>query len=71
MLLTITNDVAPGSPHSATDLGYLLHKNPTRAHELKLSFGTAHLFYTEATASRWTITAAADGGAQVRAVIPV
>lgn len=55
MLLTITNDVAPGSLHAATDLGYLLHKNPTRAHELKLSFGTAHLFYTEATASRCTV----------------
>ena len=32
----------------ATDLGYLLHKNPGRLHELDLSFGKARLFYPEA-----------------------
>lgn len=31
----------------ATDLGYLLHKNPNRVHRKKLSFGEAFLFYTE------------------------
>jgi 3' terminal RNA ribose 2'-O-methyltransferase Hen1 len=43
MLLTITNRRLP-----ATDLGYLLHKNPARLHTLELSFGQAHVFYTEA-----------------------
>jgi 3' terminal RNA ribose 2'-O-methyltransferase Hen1 len=33
----------------ATDLGYLLHKNPGRMHELELSFGKARLFYPEAS----------------------
>jgi hypothetical protein len=31
MLLTITNELAP-----ATDLGYLLHKNPARAQSFDL-----------------------------------
>lgn len=49
MLLTITNTQAP-----ATDLGYLLHKNPARAQSFELSFGQAHVFYPEATAERCT-----------------
>ena len=49
MLLTITNTKAP-----ATDLGYLLHKNPSRAQSFELSFGKAHVFYPEATANRCT-----------------
>jgi 3' terminal RNA ribose 2'-O-methyltransferase Hen1 len=36
----------------ATDLGYLLHKNPARVHELELSFGRAVMFYLEATPER-------------------
>ena len=40
MLLTITNTKAP-----ATDLGYLLHKNPSRVQSFELSFGKAHVFY--------------------------
>lgn len=32
----------------ATDLGYLLHKNPGRAHEVELAFGKAILFYPAA-----------------------
>ncbi len=44
MLLSITTTYKP-----ATDLGYLLHKNPTRSQELELGFGRAHMFYTEAT----------------------
>ncbi len=47
MLLTITTTHQP-----ATDLGYLLHKNPTRLHSFALSFGEAHVFYPEATAER-------------------
>lgn len=44
MLLTITNTRAP-----ATDLGYLLHKNPTRAQSFDLPFGKAHVFYPESS----------------------
>lgn len=47
MLLTITTTYQP-----ATDLGYLLHKNPARLHSFELSFGHAHVFYPEATNQR-------------------
>jgi RNA repair, ligase-Pnkp-associating, region of Hen1 len=43
MLLTITTTQRP-----ATDLGYLLHKNPANLHSFDLSFGKAHVFYPEA-----------------------
>src|SRR5207249_9896551 len=36
----------------ATDLGYLLHKNPSRVQSFELSFGKAHVFYPEATENR-------------------
>jgi len=49
MLLTITTTHRP-----ATDLGYLLHKNPARLHSFALPFGEAHVFYPEATAERCT-----------------
>src|SRR6266498_3744893 len=49
MLLTITNTKPP-----ATDLGYLLHKNPGRMQSFELSFGKAHVFYPEATDARCT-----------------
>lgn len=49
MLLTITNTHKP-----ATDLGYLLHKNPARAQSFNLSFGQAHVFYPEVTDERCT-----------------
>ena len=49
MLLTITNTNWP-----ATDLGYLLHKNPARVQSFALSFGQAHVFYPEASAERCT-----------------
>ena len=49
MLLTITSTTAP-----ATDLGYLLHKNPARLQSVELSFGQAHVFYPEATEERCT-----------------
>jgi 3' terminal RNA ribose 2'-O-methyltransferase Hen1 len=44
MLLTITNTQSP-----ATDLGYLLHKNPYRVQSFTLSFGKAHVFYPKAS----------------------
>ena len=49
MLLTISCRQRP-----ATDLGYLLHKNPGWLHSLELSFGKAHVFYPEATEERCT-----------------
>lgn len=49
MLLTITTTSKP-----ATDLGYLLHKNPSAVRTVDLSFGKAHVFYPEATAERCT-----------------
>jgi 3' terminal RNA ribose 2'-O-methyltransferase Hen1 len=47
MLLTITTTHSP-----ATDLGYLLHKNPSRLHSVDLSFGKAHVFYPEISSER-------------------
>jgi 3' terminal RNA ribose 2'-O-methyltransferase Hen1 len=49
MLLTISTTYQP-----ATDLGYLLFKNPARAQRVELSFGTAHVFYPEASDERCT-----------------
>ena len=49
MLLTITYT---GNP--ATDLGYLLHKSPSRVHSFEQVFGKAHVFYPEASAERCT-----------------
>src|SRR2546421_13085172 len=49
MLLTITTTHAP-----ATDLGYLLHKNPARLQSFDLSFGRVHVFYPEADDQRCT-----------------
>lgn len=43
MLLSITTTHAP-----ATDLGFLLHKNPDRLQSFSLSFGQAHVFYPQA-----------------------
>ncbi|SOD02530.1 3' terminal RNA ribose 2'-O-methyltransferase Hen1 [bacterium JGI 053] len=43
MLLTLTTTHRP-----ATDLGYLLGKNPARAQSFDLGFGTAHVFYAQA-----------------------
>ena len=49
MLLTISTTHQP-----ATDLGYLLHKNPARVQTEDLSFGKAHVFYPEASAELCT-----------------
>ena len=50
MLLTVTTTYSP-----ATDLGYLLHKNPARMQIEELSFGKAHVFYPEADSARCTV----------------
>jgi len=49
VLLTITTTAEP-----ATDLGFLLHKNPGRPQAFEVSVGTAHVFYPEATRERCT-----------------
>lgn len=49
MLLTIANTRNP-----ATDLGYLLHKSPFRLHSFEQVYGTAYVFYPEATVDRCT-----------------
>jgi 3' terminal RNA ribose 2'-O-methyltransferase Hen1 len=49
MLLAITTTHEP-----ATDLGYLLYKNPARMQSFELSFGHAHVVYPEATEARCT-----------------
>ena len=55
MLLTITTTHQP-----ASDLGYLLHKNPARLHSFELSFGQAHVFFPEATDERCTAALVLD-----------
>ena len=49
MLLTISTTYRP-----ATDLGFLLHKNPAQVHNVQMSFGTVHVTYPEATDERCT-----------------
>src|ERR1041384_1779495 len=49
MLLELTTTQQP-----ATDLGFLLHKNPARAQSFDLAFGRVHVFYPEASAERCT-----------------
>jgi 3' terminal RNA ribose 2'-O-methyltransferase Hen1 len=55
MLLTITTTVRP-----ATDLGFLLHKNPASVRAVDLSFGRAHVFFPEATDERCTAALVLD-----------
>jgi 3' terminal RNA ribose 2'-O-methyltransferase Hen1 len=48
MLLTVTTtSTNPG--RQATDIGFLLHKNPANLHSIDLPFGKARVFYTSAT----------------------
>lgn len=49
MLLTLTTTHQP-----ATDLGFLLHKNPSRLQEIDLAFGRARVFYPLASTARCT-----------------
>ena len=50
MLLTITSVTPP-----ATDLGFVLHKNPAALRSVDVGFGVAHAFYPEAGPQRCTI----------------
>jgi 3' terminal RNA ribose 2'-O-methyltransferase Hen1 len=53
VLLTIST-ASPAASWPATDLGYLLHKNPARVQAFEVTAGTAHVFYPEATVQRCT-----------------
>lgn len=55
VLLTVST-----THHPATDLGFLLHKHPDRVQEFKQSFGTATVFYPEATEERCTVALMLD-----------
>jgi 3' terminal RNA ribose 2'-O-methyltransferase Hen1 len=50
MLLTITSNHQP-----ASDLSYLLHKHPDKVHEIEISTGVAHVFYTVVSETKCTI----------------
>jgi 3' terminal RNA ribose 2'-O-methyltransferase Hen1 len=49
VLLSLTNTAEP-----ATDLGFLLHKNPANLHSADLALGKAYVFYSSATPERCT-----------------
>ncbi len=55
MLLTLSTTHVP-----ATDLGYLLHKNPDRVHEMNLSFGRAVMFFPSVGQSEATFALVLD-----------
>ncbi len=55
MLLAITTTHDP-----ATDLGYLVHKNPARCQSFEMSFGKAYVFYPEASKERCTVALLLD-----------
>jgi len=55
MLLTLTSTTPP-----ARDLGHLLRKHPDRLASFPLPFGTAHVFYPEASDARCTAALAID-----------
>jgi hypothetical protein len=55
MLLSITNQ-----RKLATDLGYLLHKNPSRSQEIGLNIGKAQVFYPQSTEQSCTASLLLD-----------
>jgi 3' terminal RNA ribose 2'-O-methyltransferase Hen1 len=55
MLLTITNFSPP-----ATDIGFLLHKNPWAVRSVDVGFGAAHVLYPEAGPDRCTVALLVD-----------
>ncbi|GAB4584031.1 3' terminal RNA ribose 2'-O-methyltransferase Hen1 [Nocardia sp. IFM 10818] len=54
MLLTITCTRPQGAAWVASDLGFLLHKNPARIQGFEQSYGTARVLYPEAGDERCT-----------------
>ena len=55
MILTLTTQAQPPSLTDSRDLGFLLHKNPSALFSRELTFGTAQVFYPEATPERTTV----------------
>ncbi|MEU6585001.1 3' terminal RNA ribose 2'-O-methyltransferase Hen1 [Nocardia sp. NPDC046763] len=55
MLVTISCTRPAGAEWPATDLGYLLHKNPSRIQTFEQSYGVAHVLYPEAGDERCTV----------------
>jgi 3' terminal RNA ribose 2'-O-methyltransferase Hen1 len=55
VLLTLTTTAPP-----ATDLGFLLHKNPARLHTVSLPFGEAHVAYPVADDAECTAAVVVD-----------
>jgi 3' terminal RNA ribose 2'-O-methyltransferase Hen1 len=55
VILTISTTYRP-----ATDLGFLLHKNPGRLQTVEMSFGVAHVCYPEASDERCTVAVVVD-----------
>lgn len=49
MLFTVTYQ-----GHNTQDLGYLLHKNPSKAQKFELNYGCAYVFYPEVSDERTT-----------------
>jgi 3' terminal RNA ribose 2'-O-methyltransferase Hen1 len=49
VLITITN-----TGDQATDLGFLLHKNPSNLHSAEIPFGKVHVFYSRADPAQCT-----------------
>ena len=54
MLVTITLTRPPGADWPATDLGYLLAKNPDKVQAFSHAFGRSQVFYPEAGTERCT-----------------
>ena len=55
VLLTLTTTHRP-----ATDLGFVLRKNPANVRSVELPFGTAHVFYPQADDDRCTVALTVD-----------
>jgi len=55
MLLELSTTHKP-----ASDLGFLLHKNPARVQSFELAFGVAHVLYPDASAERCTVALLLD-----------
>jgi 3' terminal RNA ribose 2'-O-methyltransferase Hen1 len=55
MILNITTTFKP-----ATDLGFLLHKNPDKFHIFELSVGKAYIFYPEKSEEKTTVSLLLD-----------
>uniref|UniRef100_UPI00140E7D0F hypothetical protein n=1 Tax=Altererythrobacter segetis TaxID=1104773 RepID=UPI00140E7D0F len=63
MLLSISTTHSP-----ASDLGFLLMKNPENVHDIELPFGRATLFYPEADDDRRAILSFPAPGAPATAL---